>query len=153
MLLLYGFPVEFIRDIRLVYRAALRYFKQRDIFEIEVENVSKRRIKKINAETRGVDEVTDVLSYPNLTGISFPVKKSGYKGDTNPENGLISLGSIVVCYDKIAEQAELYGHGERRECRYLFLHGLLHLFGYDHADEADKTEMRAVEEAVLAECL
>ncbi|MDR1939613.1 MAG: rRNA maturation RNase YbeY [Clostridiales bacterium] len=149
MLTLYDFPTEFTGDIERVYKATLRYFGQRDIFEVEACNVSKGRIKKINRDTRGIDKATDVLSYPNLANVSFPIKKSGYKSDINPETGLIVLGEIVVCYDKIAEQAREFGHGERRECCYLFLHGLLHLFGFDHENDADKAKMRNAEEEIL----
>ena len=54
-----------------------------------------------------------------------------------------------MCPERIAEQAAEYGHSERREMGYLFAHGLCHLMGYDHMEEADRRLMRAQEEAIL----
>jgi probable rRNA maturation factor len=151
VLLLFDFPEGYVKDIEKVYRAALRRLGQRDIFEVEVSNVAKKEIKKINKAARGRDEITDVLSFPNLLiDRLLPVKKSRFKTDVNPENGLLTLGEIVVCYDKIREQAEEFGHSYKRECCYLFLHGLLHLFGFDHETEEEKAEMRALEEEITA---
>jgi probable rRNA maturation factor len=150
LLSLFNFPEEYEKDIERVYKAALRRLGQRDIFEVEVSNVAKKEIKKINKATRGHDRITDVLSFPNLLIDGFPVQKRRFKTDLNPENGLLSLGEIVVCYDKIKEQAEEFGHSYKRECCYLFLHGLLHLFGFDHETEDGKAEMRAAEEEIMA---
>ena len=97
-----------------------------------------------------MDSVTDVLSYPNLTDIEFPIRKSRYKTDINAETGRLILGEIVLCFGRIEEQAKEYGHGIDREYRYLFLHGLLHLFGFDHEEESDKAAMRRAEEEILA---
>ena len=65
------------------------------------------------------------------------------------ENGGILLGSIVVCETRAREQAEEYGHSYERELHYLLVHGILHCLGYDHIEEADKTEMREKEEQIL----
>lgn len=60
------------------------------------------------------------------------------------------LGSIVICRDVAARQAEEYGHSRDREETYLFVHGLLHLLGYDHMTEEDKSVMREAEERILS---
>ncbi|MDR3292848.1 MAG: rRNA maturation RNase YbeY, partial [Clostridiales bacterium] len=138
MLLLYDFPVEYADGLQKIYRETLKYFHQRDIFEVEASNVSRDEIREVNAHARNKDAVTDVLSFPNLDGIIFPVKKRDYKTDVDPETGRVVLGEILVCFDKVREQAIEYGHSEERECFYLFLHGLLHLFGFDHENENDK---------------
>ena len=59
------------------------------------------------------------------------------------------MGSIVLCDDKIRAQAEEFGHSEQREREYLIIHGLLHLFGYDHMNEEDKKQMRDKEKEIL----
>ena len=59
------------------------------------------------------------------------------------------MGSIAICRERAAEQAEEYGHSLKRELYYLAVHGLCHLLGYDHETEADRAEMRAREESVL----
>ncbi|MDR2091600.1 MAG: rRNA maturation RNase YbeY [Clostridiales bacterium] len=150
MLVLFDFPNGYEEDLKRVYKAALKKLGQRDIFDVEVSNTAKNKMKKINRETRGKDAVTDVLSFPNLLIESFPVKKSAFKTDINPETGRLTLGEIVVCYDKIKEQAEEFGHSYKRECCYLFLHGLLHLFGFDHENDEDKRVMRTAEEEIMS---
>ena len=58
-------------------------------------------------------------------------------------------GSIVICEQAVENQAKEYGHGKDREYAYLFLHGLLHLLGYDHIEEKDREKMREAEERIL----
>lgn len=107
-------------------------------------------IRKLNAETRGKDAVTDVLSFPNLDGIlEKPIRKADFPFDADEEGNLF-LGSIVICRKRAAEQAEEYGHSLRRELYYLAVHGLCHLLGYDHETDEDKAQMRAREEKILA---
>ena len=68
-----------------------------------------------------------------------------------PEDQIICLGDIVICEDRAKEQAEEFGHSYEREIIYLFTHSVLHLLGYDHMDEKEKTEMRQREEEVMTE--
>ena len=64
------------------------------------------------------------------------------------------LGDILMCYDRVKEQAEEYGHGEDRECAYLAVHSVLHLLGFDHEDEGEmKKNMRKAEEDILSHIL
>lgn len=106
-------------------------------------------IRSLNAETRGKDAVTDVLSFPNLDGIfGKPIRKEDFPYDLD-EDGRLFLGSIVICRERAAEQACEYGHSLRRELYYLTVHGLCHLLGYDHETQEDKSVMREREETVL----
>ena len=116
---------------------------------MELVFVSGEDIHTLNRNTRGVDSVTDVLSYPSLDGIKGEVLlRDNYP--TVLDRKYLFLGSIVLCDDKVRAQAQEYGHSEERERTYLIIHGLLHLFGYDHMTEEDKKEMRDKEKAVLA---
>ena len=63
MLEIYNADKESEKLIKKVYKAALKYFSQKDIFEVEIEIVDKDEIQSINKEARGVDAVTDVLSF------------------------------------------------------------------------------------------
>ena len=101
----------------------------------------------LNRATRGVDSVTDVLSYPSLEGIKGRVLVP-HECLTELEGKYIFLGSIVLCNEKIRTQAKEYGHTEEEEREYLIIHGLLHLFGYDHIDDQDKKEMRDKEKEI-----
>ena len=63
--------------------------------------------------------------------------------------GDVPLGDVVICMDKIREQAEEFGHSEERETVYLFTHSVLHLLGYDHEEDEDRRKMRAREEEIM----
>ncbi len=116
---------------------------------IELVFVDGEEIRRLNAETRNIDKVTDVLSYPTMDGI----KGLPLKGEEHPfeldEEGRLLLGSIVICKDRAREQAEEYGHSYERELHYLIVHGVMHCLGYDHIEEGDRAEMREKEESVL----
>ena len=111
--------------------------------------VDEEEIQRLNRETRSIDKVTDVLSYPSLDGIkgqALCVEDYPYDAD---EDGYLFVGSIVVCVQCAKEQAEEYGHSLERELHYLLVHGVLHCLGYDHMTDEDKAEMREKEEYVL----
>ena len=108
--------------------------------EFSVSFVDREEIKELNSTYRGVDKVTDVLSFPQFEDFR-----------ELPEDQIICLGDIVICEDRAKEQAEEFGHSYEREIIYLFTHSVLHLLGYDHMDEDEKTEMRQREEDVMTE--
>lgn len=110
-----------------------------DVISISVSFVGRDEIKRLNKQFRNVDSVTDVLSFPQFE------KKELRKLDL-PE---IELGDVVICMDKVKEQAKEFGHSEERESLYLFAHSIFHLLGYDHMTEKDKRAMRAKEESVM----
>lgn len=121
----------------------------KDEFEAELTVVSKDEIKSLNNEARGVDAVTDVLSFPSMN-VTLPFDKEAHKEDKDPETGNYILGDIALCAERAVEQAAEFGHSVKREVCYLVLHGLCHLFGFDHETEEDKRKMRKVEEDVLS---
>jgi probable rRNA maturation factor len=94
--------------------------------EVEVIICGNEKIKSINKNFRGKDEPTDVLSFPVLD-----------------ETGFSPLGSIVISADITNDVSSVLGHSIGKEFQVLFLHGLLHLLGYDH--ETDNGEMRELE--------
>lgn len=89
-------------------------------------------IQRLNREFRGVDAVTDVLSFPDEEPDSF-------KGD------------IAICVDRAREQAHELDHSLERELTFLVLHGALHLHGMDHMEEAEAEAMYARQRGILAE--
>mgnify|MGYP004447298091 FL=1 len=64
--------------------------------------------------------------------------------------GIVSLGDIYISLDKAQEQAQEYGHPLDRELRFLFVHGLLHLLGYDHMTKKDEEKMFPLQEKILS---
>lgn len=104
-------------------------------YEISITIVDKNEIKDLNRDYRGVDKVTDVLSFPL------------YEPDEIPSAGM--LGDIVICSERVKEQALEFNHSEEREFIYLSIHSLLHLLGYDHIEEDDRVEMRSLEKKIM----
>ena len=116
---------------------------------IEFTAVSEEEIRELNATTRGVDKVTDVLSFPTLDGIKGrKILKKDFPYDID-EEGRLLIGSVAICEARAKEQAEEYGHSYERELHYLLVHGVMHCLGFDHIEELDKAEMRIQEEKVL----
>ena len=116
----------------------------------EIIITDEEYIKTLNREQRGIDSVTDVLSFPSLDNIrGKKLFKKEHLADLD-EDGGIFLGSIAICKKRAVEQAQEYGHSEEREINYLAVHGLCHLLGYDHMNEEDKKQMREKEERILS---
>lgn len=115
-----------------------------------LEFVNEEEIHKLNVSQRNVDKPTDVLSFPMLgVKVGEIIDEKNYPFDLD-ENGELSVGDIVICSKIAEEQAKEYCHSVKREYCYLFLHGLLHLLGYDHIEESDKKIMREKEESILS---
>lgn len=116
--------------------------------EVDVLLTDDEGIHQINLDMRNVDRPTDVLSFPefDLTPEELPAAE-----DADPGTGLIPLGDMVLSMERVAAQAEEYGHSRQRELAYLVTHSMLHLLGYDHLDEGEmKRQMRGREEAIMA---
>lgn len=107
-----------------------------DEVAISLSLVSPEEIQELNRTYRQVDSVTDVLS--------FPINESF--------DGHLELGDVVINLDRIASQAQEYGHSFKHELQYLTVHSILHCLSYDHMDPEDKKVMRAREKEIMA-CL
>lgn len=113
---------------------------------IGVSVVSEDEIREINKDFRGIDKVTDVLSFPQFENAEEIIEE--LEGDEALVD--IPVGDVVICLDQAERQSLEYGTTIRREVTYLFVHSILHLLGYDHMEDNDKTEMRKREELIMA---
>jgi probable rRNA maturation factor len=111
--------------------------------EIALTVTDDAEIQRINRETRGIDRPTDVLS--------FPLEGNDAAGFVTPPGQPRQLGDIVISLPRAVEQSVEYGHSLRREVAYLAVHGTLHLLGFDHESESERTTMREREEAALVD--
>ena len=129
---------------------ALADFVESDVdLAAELVFADEEEIRATNLSQRGVDAVTDVLSFPSLDHIKgAPLRKKDHPFEMDEEGNLF-LGSIMICEQRAGEQAKEYGHSYERELAYLIVHGIMHLFGYDHMTDEEKAEMRAKEEEIL----
>lgn len=114
---------------------------------VTVSFVNKYRIKDLNMQYRKVDRVTDVLSFPMLD-INYNQHIKDFIKEVSPD-GFLYLGDIVICPKKAKQQAKEYGHSKKREVAFLALHGLLHLYGYDHINEEDEKIMKQTRKKIL----
>ena len=117
--------------------------------EVEITVCGEEEIKELNKEKRGIDKVTDVLSFQNLEKIKLPLNAEDYPTDINPEDGSVIIGEIFICEKKVSEQSEEYGHSEEREVAFLTCHGMLHLLGFDHNDKKSEEEMNGLCEEII----
>ena len=150
MINIYGTKNEkYISLFTKIFESAMSFIGQREDVEVELDIVTEETIKDINKETRDIDRVTDVLSFPTLDAGKKAVKAKDFPCDVNPESGLCHLGEIVICEKRAIEQSQEFGHSIERELGFLCAHGMLHLFGYDHIEIEDEKEMRSAQNEIL----
>ena len=109
-------------------------------------------IRQYNADYRGIDKETDVLSFPNVdyeTPSDFSTLEDSIADYFDPDTDELILGDIILSVDRIKEQAEEYGHSQKREYAFLIAHSMLHLCGYDHMEEEEAKVMEAKQEEIL----
>ncbi|MBR3494604.1 MAG: cytidine deaminase [Clostridia bacterium] len=120
---------------------------------VSVRLCSDEQIRELNRDFRGIDRATDVLSFPLIRypeGTTAGQADALVRGCYDDEADACMLGDLVISVEHLLAQAEEYGHSPAREAAYLLVHGLCHLFGYDHIEENDKRRMRAMEEKILS---
>lgn len=118
--------------------------------KVNLKFVSPEEIRTLNKTTRGIDRVTDVLSYPYTNvKVGQKLKLKDYVCDIDPTDHKLLLGDIVLCVERAKEQAKEYGHSVKREICFLFCHAMLHLMGYDHIELEDEKIMTAKQAEIL----
>ena len=137
-------------DLNRVFNEVKHALSLPENIDVNLSFVSKEDIRKLNNETRGIDKVTDVLSYPytNLK-VGEKLNLEDYKFDIDPETNTLTFGDVYICTDRAKDQAEEYGHSLKREICFLFCHSLLHLSGYDHIKKEDEEQMLAMQNKIL----
>lgn len=106
--------------------------------ELSILFTDDASMRKLNAEWRGQDKPTNVLSFP-----AFDLSPGDPPGPM--------LGDIVLARETVAREAELEDKAFDDHLRHLVIHGFLHLLGYDHENDMDAEEMEAAERAILAD--
>ncbi len=122
-------------------------------YEIEVNLLltMNQEIQEMNYNFRAIDCPTDVLSFPMISYDEPEDFAFLEEADEcfHPETGELVLGDIVISKEKVISQAEEYGHSVEREYAFLIAHSMLHLFGHDHMEEAERLVMEAKQKAIL----
>ena len=147
----FDFDIEEVA--RTVAQAVLDSEKCEHEVEINLIITDDEGIHEMNRDFRGIDNPTDVLSFPNIsyeTAGDFSVIDGEQNIDlVNPDTGNIVFGDIVVNENRVRSQALEYGHSEKREFAFLIAHSMLHLCGYDHMEEDEAKVMEKKQNDVL----
>ncbi len=122
-------------------RKTFKQLKKSTRVSIEVDFVDDERIHQINREYRHVDRPTDVISFAFDDAVEGEVAIKG--------GPVHDLGVIVISIPRALSQAKDYGHSEKREITFLFVHGLLHLLGYDHGTPEEEAVMFGLQDTIL----
>lgn len=134
--------------VREVEKAVFHELSQDNFFEIDLTVASEDEIKELNKAQRGIDKVTDVLSFPSFDKLCLPVQESDFSA-ADFDGKRVFLGSIMICRQRAKEQAEEFNHSYRRELGFLTCHGILHLLGFDHIDPDDEEVMTAHQRKIM----
>lgn len=108
--------------------------------EVSITLTNNDYIHQLNKQYRQIDRPTDVLSFA-LNESDEPDIAGGMAVNV--------LGDLIISVERAEEQAADYGHSVRREMAFLTVHGMLHLLGYDHMEEAEREEMEAEQRFVM----
>ncbi|MCR5509023.1 MAG: rRNA maturation RNase YbeY [Lachnospiraceae bacterium] len=155
----YGFENEadavFDFDAENVYHAAVNAVLDEENcpYEACVDLIitTDDEIRRINKEQRGIDSPTDVLSFP-MVSYEIPADFSHVEetpGCFDPDTGELLLGDMMISSERIRSQAAEYGHSTLREFAFLIVHSMLHLIGYDHIEEEDRSLMEEKQKTIM----
>lgn len=135
-----------------VTQAVLDYFRCPYECEINILLTDNTGIQKTNEQMRGLNEPTDVLSFPGIEFTKegdFSVAETDTAAYFNSDTGELLLGDIMISLEKVKEQAKEFNHSVKREYAFLIAHSMLHLSGYDHIQEEERKRMESVQNEIL----
>lgn len=122
--------------------------------ELSILFVNDRQMKELNHKYRGIDRTTDVLSFPQMQDARCKIqdKKNRVSCIMNHESlANFIFGDVVINLQAAKRQAPEHGLSFNEELRWLLVHGVLHLIGYDHErSKYAERKMRAKERELLA---
>lgn len=125
-----------VKEYKKLIRSVLKHEKSKMFFNVIF--VTKDRIQQINHLYRGINKVTDVITFALMENQS-----EIFMGAED------ELGDVFICVDRAIEQANDYGHSVEREMGFLAVHGYLHLIGYDHMTPSDEEVMFKKQDEIL----
>ena len=125
------------RLYKKIFKTTLNLLEIKGRSEVNVIIIDNKEIKAISKQYKKKDKATDVLSFP-----------SDWQ-ELKDKIGYNMFGDIFISHEKVTTQAKKFGHSEKREWGYLFVHGLLHLIGYDHMNKKDEKEMNGLAKIIM----
>ena len=128
---------KYYNDLNIYYEKTLKILKIKGEADVSLILVGPITIKRINSSYRNIDKVTDVLSFEYL--------------ENHEDKYVEELGDIFINRNRVISQAKDYKHSIKREFIFLFIHGLLHLLGYDHMNDKDEKKMLAIQKKIIGD--
>lgn len=141
-----GFNVEdLLNTLTLRVRAHVTPWCDQD-WEVSVLLTNDEGIRPLNAQHRGQDKATNVLSFGVFEA---PVNQALWQACAHPGMPFL-LGDIVLSYDTLDREAKEQEKTFQNHLSHLMVHGLVHLLGYDHIEEEEAQQMESLECDILA---
>lgn len=125
----------------VIFSSILNILNKKGDYDLSLTLVDNNRIQEINRDYRSLDEVTDVISFAIMDDLEFEII----------EGMEIDLGDIFISVDRANTQAEDLNQSLEKELEFLFVHGVLHLFGYDHMNKEDEEIMFDLQRKIINE--
>ena len=148
-----SFDFDYEEAAKSIIDQALDYLNCPYEVQLNLTLTDNEGIHAINKEYRQIDTPTDVLSFPLIDYPEPNVFPESIEDDAEDyfdlDTGELMLGDIIISVEKCKEQAKEYGHSELREYSFLIVHSMLHLFGYDHMEDDERTVMEVKQREIL----
>ena len=148
-----SFDFDYEEAAKSIIDQALDYLNCPYEVQLNLTLTDNEGIHAINKEYRQIDRPTDVLSFPLIDYPEPNVFPESIEDDAEDyfdlDTGELMLGDIIISVEKCKEQAKEYGHSELREYSFLIVHSMLHLFGYDHMEDDERTVMEEKQREIL----
>lgn len=132
---------KLIRDEKILHPS---WTKEVSSIRVSILLCGESKIKKLNSEHRGKDKVTDVLSFPSFSSLRVAKPKAELIGSE------LFLGDLAICHQRVYKQSREFSISYWDEFIHLFMHGMIHLMGYDHeVSVREETKMEGWENQAL----
>ena len=138
-----NFDYDFKELFNEVIKITMLKLKLEQDYDLSVSFIDDKQIRVINRDYRHIDKSTDVISFAMLDSQDFVVQ----------DNSDLDLGDIFISVETANKQAKALNQSVNREISFLFIHGLLHLLGYDHQKEEAEKVMIQLQEEILNEVI
>lgn len=135
--------INFQALFELVVEKTMIILNKKNNFDLSISLIDDESIKNLNQKYRNLNESTDVISFAMLDNEDL----------LNVDNSSLDLGDIFISVETAKRQAKTLNQSLKREILFLFVHGLLHLLGYDHQDLDSEKEMFKLQEEILNEVI
>ena len=134
---------DFLRDS---FKKILKNEGKNSSFGVDVVIIGQRKMREINKRYGGLNKVTDILSFPANEVLKDTKKDIQFITPKETEN---SIGEILLCTSRIKKNAKKFKRSFKKEFIFVFVHGILHLLGYDHKTQHDAKKMQKKEKEII----